>query len=168
MRKRTDYIVVHCSATPASMDVDAKLIDRWHRQKGWLKIGYHFVIKRDGTVESGRKLDEAGAHVYGHNQHSIGICMVGGMTEDMRYPEDNFTAAQWASLKALLVEMKGLYPNADVLGHRDLDPNKACPSFDMISKWNEWFPEKGESHVDVADGDNDQSDKRDLRSTPDA
>ena len=48
-RKATDYIVIHCSATRPSQDIDAKEIDRWHRSRGWLKIGYHKVLKRDGT-----------------------------------------------------------------------------------------------------------------------
>ena len=67
-RKDTDYIVIHCSATKPSMDhVDAKEIDRWHRQRGWRKIGYHWVIRRDGIVEEGRELGEVGAHARGFN-----------------------------------------------------------------------------------------------------
>lgn len=114
------------------MDVQAKDIDRWHRQKGWLKIGYHFVITRDGTLQKGRDLDEVGAHVAGHNHNSIGICMVGGTAQDSKEPENNFTDAQWAVLGILLSEMQQLFPTAQVVGHYQLDPKKACPSFDVV------------------------------------
>ena len=66
------YLVVHCSATPASRDIGAKEIDLMHRQKGWRCIGYHYVIRRDGRVEAGRPENEPGAHVEGHNGHSLG------------------------------------------------------------------------------------------------
>ena len=135
-RQETDYIVIHCSATKASMDhVDAKEIDRWHRQKGWRKIGYHWVIRRDGIVEEGRELGEVGAHARGFNSKSIGICMVGGVDEDMN-PENNYTDEQWKSLEDLVRQMKLPYPDAEVLGHCDLpDVSKACPCFDVREWW---------------------------------
>ena len=61
-RLATKYIVIHCSQTRPSQNIGAKDIDRWHRERGWLKIGYHKVIKRDGTVEQGREDDAIGAH----------------------------------------------------------------------------------------------------------
>lgn len=131
------YIVVHCSASPPSVYVDKAVIDRWHRTRGWLMIGYHYVIKRNGEVETGRRLDQAGAHVQNFNSKSIGICMVGGMSdEDGKTPEDNFTQEQYHSLTKLLLELTFTYfPGAEILGHRDF-PNvhKACPSFD-VKKW---------------------------------
>lgn len=132
MRNATDLIVLHCSATPATQDIQARDIDRWHRQKGWLKIGYHFVITRDGTVQKGRDLDVVGAHVAGHNHHSIGICLVGGTKADCKTPENNFADAQWAALGVLLSEMQQLFPLAQVIGHYQLDSSKACPSFDVV------------------------------------
>jgi N-acetylmuramoyl-L-alanine amidase len=131
VRKSTEYIVIHCSATPASHDVDAKEIDRWHRAKGWLKIGYHFVIKRDGTVQKGRDLDAVGAHVAGFNHCSVGVCVVGGMDKDNKHPEDNFTLAQRQALHCLLTDLEALYPSAALVGHWELDPKKACPVLDM-------------------------------------
>ncbi len=68
-REETKYIVIHCSQTRPSQNIGAKEIDRWHRERGWLKIGYGKVIKRDGTVEQGRGDDEIQAHVKGYNQH---------------------------------------------------------------------------------------------------
>ena len=132
MRKLTNLIVVHCSATRPSHDVNAKEIDRWHRKRGWLKIGYHFVIKRDGTVETGRQLNEVGAHVAGFNSRSIGLCLIGGVTEeDGKTPEKNFTDIQWTALEVLLREMRGLFPEAKIVGHNELNSYKACPSFDV-------------------------------------
>ena len=130
-RKTTDFIVVHCSATRPSMDIGKKEIDRWHRERGFFKIGYHFVIRRDGTVETGRDLMEAGAHVQGINDRSIGICMVGGVTEnDVNTPECNFTMEQFVTLTVLLKQMKAQFPKAKIKGHNEF-AKKACPSFDV-------------------------------------
>jgi len=135
-RKETDYIVIHCSATKPSMShVDAKEIDRWHRQRGWRKIGYHFVIRRDGVVEEGRELGEVGAHAKGFNSKSVGICLVGGI-DDEGNPENNYTDEQWKSLEELVNQMLLPYPDAEVLGHCDLpDVKKACPCFDVREWW---------------------------------
>jgi N-acetylmuramoyl-L-alanine amidase len=129
------YLVVHCSATNPKQRVDAAVIDRWHRQRGFRKIGYHYVIKRDGQVELGRMIDEQGAHAVGFNDCSIGICLVGGVDKDLN-PENNFTAEQFASLKAKLEELLVKFPKAQVIGHRDLPGvKKACPSFDTREWW---------------------------------
>lgn len=134
-RKETEYIVIHCSATKASMNTDAKEIDRWHRQRGWRKIGYHWVIRRDGVVEEGRDLGEVGAHAKGFNHNSVGICMVGGI-DDKGEPENNYTDEQWKALEQLVWQMKLPYPDAEVLGHCDLpDVKKACPCFDVRKWW---------------------------------
>ena len=133
-RKATDWLVVHCSATPPSLNIGAKEIRQWHRAKGWVDIGYHFVIRRDGSIEPGRPVDVIGAHVENHNANSIGICMVGG-TNAKGIPENNFTDAQFHALAVKLRELKKVYPNASVCGHRDFKGvSKACPSFD-VSKW---------------------------------
>ena len=133
MRKETKEIIVHCAATKPRMDIGASDIDRWHRERGWLKIGYHFVIKRDGTVETGRELEEVGAHAKGHNAISVGICMVGGLSEDNE-PETNFTADQWSSLENLVDDLTEKYPDAKVIGHNDIS-SKACPTFNV----GEWY-----------------------------
>lgn len=140
-RASTDWIVIHCSATRPSQNIDAAEIARWHRMRGFVGIGYHYVIKRDGTVERGRPEDTVGAHVSGHNHNSIGICLVGGVSEkDVNKPESNFTKAQLAALKALIVDVRTRYPNTKVQGHRDFpNVNKACPSFN--AKW--WAKRNG-------------------------
>lgn len=133
-RKTTDFIAVHCSASLPDPATDAKVIDRWHRQRGFLMIGYHFVIKTDGTVEPGRDEDSIGAHVEGYNARSIGVCMVGGVDANgpAGKPVNNFTPAQFTSLTRLLMELRRKYPKVVIQGHRDF-PNvaKACPSFDV-------------------------------------
>ena len=138
-RKETTAIVVHCSATRPSQDIGVREIDRWHRQKGYFRVGYHLVIRRDGTLEKGRDLDQVGAHARdaGYNRKSVGICLVGGVSEkDVSVPENNFTDAQFATLSCAIAALKGTYPTiVEVIGHRDIPGvKKACPSFD-VSAW---------------------------------
>lgn len=132
-RPLTDHIVVHCAATKATMDIGVREIRQWHVQQGWLDVGYHFVIRRNGTVEDGRPHDVVGSHVKNYNSRSIGICLVGGINAKGA-PENNFTAAQFESLSLLLRAQKRTYPNTKIVGHRDLDSGKACPSFD-VAQW---------------------------------
>lgn len=131
MRKIT-HIVVHCSATKAGLDIGAATIKRWHLDKGWSDIGYHFVIRRNGQLEKGRALETPGAHVEGHNANTIGICLVGGL-DDAGQPEMNYTADQMARLFQTVAELKRQFPRAVVLGHRDFPAvRKACPCFNTI------------------------------------
>lgn len=132
-RKETNLVVIHCAATKPSMDIGLREIRQWHVQQGWLDVGYHYIVRRDGTVETGRPHDVVGSHVKGHNFESVGICMVGGI-DDAGTPKDNFTDAQWAALEGLVWEISTvMYPNARICGHRDLDSGKACPSFDVAT-----------------------------------
>ena len=120
----------------SNIDETLKEIDRWHRQRGFLKIGYQFVIRRDGTLETGRALEDVGAHTTNFNSRSVGICLVGGLDEQMK-PEANFTPEQWAALEKLVKGLKSKhYPNAQVIGHRDVAA-KECPCFDVKSWWSE-------------------------------
>ncbi|HEX8545119.1 MAG TPA: N-acetylmuramoyl-L-alanine amidase [Pseudomonas sp.] len=145
-RDSTDLIVVHCSATKASADIGVRDITQWHIQRGFDTVGYHYVIRRNGELETGRPESAIGAHVRGHNSNSIGICLAGGVDANNK-PENNFTPAQFVSLEALLRRLKERYPQARILGHRDLSPDKnsdgkitpnefikACPSFD-VAQW---------------------------------
>lgn len=131
-RNRTDFIIIHCAATKPSMDIGRKEIDRWHRARGWNGIGYHFVIRRDGELETGRALDAQGAHARGYNHKSIGICLVGGIDENGK-PEDNFTPVQWCVLRSLVAVMQDNYPDAKVIGHNEIAA-KSCPSFNVQEK----------------------------------
>lgn len=142
--KRTiKYIVVHCTATPEGREHTAQDIDRWHKQRGWRGIGYNYVIRLDGMIELGRDVDEIPAHVVGHNKSSIGVVYIGGNEANktlvngkmIHKAKDTRTERQKQSMLYLLKELKKLYPNAQILGHRDFKGvNKACPSFD-VKKW---------------------------------
>lgn len=70
------YIVVHCSATKPVQDIGRKEIDIMHKERGFDEVGYHFIIRQNGVIESGRSLDKVGAHASGHNSHSWGESMV--------------------------------------------------------------------------------------------
>lgn len=139
---RIDFIAIHCSATPATSDIGAAEIRRWHRQRGFRDIGYHYVIKRDGTVEPGRSPSIPGAHERKINRCSLAICLVGGSpavdTPEFRkgLGENNYTPAQWSALETLVKQLKAKHPDAEVIGHRDVPGvAKACPSFDVRPWW---------------------------------
>lgn len=123
-------IVIHCADTFADMDIGAKEIDQWHRQRGWSQIGYHYVIRRSGEIEKGRPESTPGAHVAGHNTGSIGICLVGGKARGRENP-CNFTRQQWSALENLVRILTLEYPQVEVLGHTDLDAGKSCPTFNV-------------------------------------
>lgn len=139
-RTKTDYLVIHCAATPPTMDVDIKTIEEWHKARGFKTVGYHFFIKRDGTIQEGREIGSIGAHVVGHNHSSVGICMAGGVGRDAKSPENNFTPDQWKSLYLTLQMLHEKYPAAVIVGHNDLDAGKACPSF-SVSEYVDDKPE---------------------------
>ena len=140
--RRIDYIAVHCSATRKGADFKAKDIDKWHKDRGWKCIGYHYVIDLDGTIEKGRPESEVGAHVSGYNSHSIGICYIGGLSKDGKKAEDTRTNAQKESLAKLLIQLMVKYPKAKIMGHRDFPKvHKDCPSFDVRPEYS-WIEEE--------------------------
>ena len=119
-------IIIHCSATPEGRDYTVADITRWHRQRGFRTIGYHYVIYRDGSVHQGRSENEMGAHCLGHNATSIGICYIGGLATDGRTPKDTRTPAQRAALVNLVAEMRRKYPGATVHGHNEFANSVRC------------------------------------------
>lgn len=127
-------IIVHCSYTPPSMDIGADEIRTWHvRDNGWKDIGYHYVIRRDGSIEKGRPVSVAGAHAAGHNHDSIGVCLVGGKKEGANQPDSNFTLKQWSELDFLLKAIRLVHGEIPVFGHRDFDSGKTCPTFNALT-----------------------------------
>jgi N-acetylmuramoyl-L-alanine amidase len=122
-------IIVHCAATPEGKNFTVKDIDKWHKQRGFTCIGYHYVIYLDGSIHTGRNLNLSGAHCTNHNSKSIGVCYIGGVAKDGKTPKDTRTKEQKESLLLLLKELKTKFPKAKIHGHRDF-ANKACPSFD--------------------------------------
>ena len=116
--RRITLLVIHCSAVRPDQTSSAAQIDTWHRQRGWkLGIGYHYVIRRNGEH---------------HNAHSIGICYEGGL--DIRgRPADTRTAEQRIALRHLLEKLHQRYPSALIVGHHDLNPQKACPCIPNVA-----------------------------------
>lgn len=126
--------VIHCAATLPGQHTTVADIDRWHRLRGFDGIGYHFYITRDGLIHTGRPLERIGAHARGFNAVSVGICYEGGL-DASAMPCDTRSIEQKAALVALLIRLKRDYPLMDIVGHRDLDPHKACPCFDAMSEY---------------------------------
>lgn len=131
--RQIKQIIIHCSCTPAGRNIGATTIRGWHTQKGFSDIGYHYVIRLDGTIEEGRPIDQIGAHCQGHNRNSIGICYIGGTEKDCKTPKDTRTTQQREALQQLCKQLKAEYPNATIHGHSEF-ANKACPSFD-VKQW---------------------------------
>lgn len=135
-----EYLVVHCSGTPPETDIDAIYLDTIHRGYGWRKIGFHLVIKRDGTIQRGRPETEAGQHLKGYDDRSLSICLIGGLHESETYtrrgtsfrkPWPDYEEEQLESLRAMLNAWKVKYPKAVVLGHSDINRGRCCPCFDV-------------------------------------
>src|SRR6056300_1278342 len=119
-------LVVHCSDTDNNEDLSALDIHKMHLEFGWDGIGYHKVICRSGKIQNGRPEYWIGAHVKGKNEISLGVCLIG---------RNKFTAKQYISLEKVLKNWKSLYPNAKIIGHRDVgDTHKTCPNFD-VKNW---------------------------------
>ena len=134
-KRKITEIIVHCTATQEGKNFTVSDITRWHKQRGFSTIGYHYVIYLDGTRHLGRNVNISGAHCENHNSHSIGVCYVGGLASDGKTPKDTRTNAQKTALLALLRELRRIYPMARIYGHRNF-ANKACPSFDAKREYS--------------------------------
>jgi N-acetylmuramoyl-L-alanine amidase len=168
MKRKLNAIVIHCAATPNGKDIKVAAIDAMHKTRGFKRdsqavrslnpdlkhIGYHYVIEVDGTIRTGRGIEEVGAHVQGSNSKSIGICLIG---------TDKFTDAQWTALRTLVIGLAAEISGRDIMhvdsalaaykdmgisikGHRDYSPDlngdgqitrnewiKICPGFEVAS-----------------------------------
>lgn len=126
------YIVIHCSDSPNHLNFDISDVDSWHKEKGWSGCGYHYVITRDGKLQQGRKLNQTGAHAYGYNSKSIGICLMGGKDQDGN-PNLDMTLVQDGVLMTLLEDLSNQFPNTSIIPHSEISP-KTCPNFNL-EKW---------------------------------
>jgi len=136
--REINSIIIHCSDSDYG---NRDTIDSWHRNRGWDEIGYHYVVMnayphyynlkdnrpdpgKDGEVALGRDIEKIGAHVKGHNDHSIGICLIGRQT---------FTARQIRVLVKLVQHLMSKFKVriGQVRGHYELNPLKTCPNIDM-------------------------------------
>ena len=134
--KSVRWLIVHCSASREDRDYTVEQMLRDHKARGFRTIGYHFYIRRNGVVTQHRHLLEVGAHCRPYNRCSIGICYEGGLDDEGR-PADTLTRAQYDAMWNLLRQLKITFPQAQIVGHRDLPGTtpKECPCFDAAKKF---------------------------------
>ena len=138
-REKTDTIVIHCSATPPTMDIGVEKIREWHvGENHWDDVGYHHILKRCGTLEPGRPEEMQGSHARAVNGTSLGICLVGGSNASGDW-ENNFQDEQFVTLKSLILDLIKRYEIKKIIGHYQVDDKKECPSF----KVPEWLEKNG-------------------------
>lgn len=137
-KRKITLIVVHCTGTEEGKDVTVQAIRNYHvNHNGWRDIGYHYVIYRDGSLHEGRDVNISGGHARGYNSNSIGIVYVGGCPKGhLGQSKDTRTAAQKATLVRLLKDMRRMYPQARIVGHKDLNKT-SCPGFDAKTEYKD-------------------------------
>ena len=135
MRKITE-IIVHCSDTVEGTNWTVDDLRKWHKDRGWLDIGYHYVVYLDGSIHKGRPDEVVGAHCEGHNAHSIGVCYIGGKEAGTFRAKDTRTPEQKEALLRLLIDLVCKYPDAKIYGHRDF-ANRKCPCFDARKEYSQ-------------------------------
>ena len=138
--RHINRIILHCTATREGRDYSVDTIRKWHTDKGWSDIGYHYLVYRDGSIHKGRPLERMGAHVRGYNANSIGIAYVGGVEAERGangkwIPKDTRTPEQIESLDFFIKELMCEYTDASLHGHNEFSA-KACPSFDVQKEYN--------------------------------
>tara|TARA_R110002153_G_scaffold104649_3_gene242699 strand:- start:2125 stop:2538 length:414 start_codon:yes stop_codon:yes gene_type:complete len=126
-------IILHCTATRVGEELDVSQIDKWHRDRGFSEIGYHYVIYADGTIATGRNIRKKGAHVKGHNHDSVGVAYVGGLDNNL-VPQDTMTMQQELAFLHLVNSLRVVFGSLSVHGHNEFS-NKACPSFEVQDKY---------------------------------
>ena len=121
---KIDKVIVHCSDSDYPQHDDAAVIKKWHLERGWEDIGYHFVIckKQIGLIQRGRDIDLVGAHCKGVNTTSIGICLTG---------KERFSMDQFRSLHRLIASIRLVMPKANIYSypHHYFNKGKTCPNF---------------------------------------
>lgn len=133
-KRRIDLLVVHCSATrPQDRYLPPQLIQD-HKLRGFSTAGYHYYVTLEGRLYALRHVDEAGAHAAGYNKFSIGICYEGGLDTQYR-PRDTRTPEQRQTLSQLMWNLRRRYPEAMVVGHRDLSPDRNADGSITPDEW---------------------------------
>ena len=148
-------IFVHCTAGPQTQTV-AEIQRYWKNVNKWKSPGYHYIIKPDGEIVPLQPEDKPSNGVAGYNSTSINVCYIGGVDKQGR-AVDNRTDAQKESLIKILKDLKSRYPDAEILGHREIwgqNPSKwhkMCPCFPAKAEYEHIMdePEPIEEHVEV-------------------
>jgi|PlaIllAssembly_1097288.scaffolds.fasta_scaffold482289_1 hypothetical protein len=124
LERKIDKIILHCSDSDIPQHDDIKIIDIWHKSKGWNSVGYHYFIKYIGDLQIGRPLSQIGAHCYGENATSIGICLSG---------KKQFSDAQFDTLYKLCKNLMDVFnlKMDDIYGHNEFNEIKTCPNFNV-------------------------------------
>lgn len=135
-RKQTSEIIVHCSATPEGKDYTVDQIHKWHLDRKFSMIGYHYVIYRDGSIHRGRPEGASGAHCTNHNYKSVGVCYIGGLDAKTGKGKDTRTEAQKKALVEVIKYLRKKYPKTTVHGHREFAA-KSCPCFDAKNEYKD-------------------------------
>jgi len=131
-------IILHCAATREGKDFSVDTIRDWHvKGRGWSDIGYHWVIRLDGSIEVGRPLERSGAHTKGHNKDSVGVCYIGGCDADGK-PKDTMNEEQEKAWRMIVLSLRTLYGDLTIHGHNEF-ANKACPSFIVKEKFADMY-----------------------------
>lgn len=131
--RELNRIILHCTATRAGQQVNVKQIDKWHRDRGWSGVGYHYVIYANGEIATGRNIRKKGAHVKGHNHDSVGVAYVGGLDNNL-VPQDTMTMPQEMAFLHLVNSLRVVFGDMSVHGHNEFS-SKSCPSFNVQEKY---------------------------------
>lgn len=123
--RKIDKVIIHCSDSDLKHHDNIDIIRQWHLDRGWVDVGYHYVITKSNGLQIGREINKTGAHVLKHNIGSIGICLTG---------KTFFSNEQYKTLYALCNNLISIFnlDIKDILGHYELDQNKTCPNFNMV------------------------------------
>tara|TARA_R110002050_G_C8928455_1_gene511861 strand:+ start:273 stop:671 length:399 start_codon:yes stop_codon:yes gene_type:complete len=120
-------VIIHCAETKTNQSFDISEVDLWHRKRGFDKVGYHYYIRLDGTLQIGRELEEIGAHCKGQNSKSIGICFEGGLNPNGS-SWDSPLNEQLLTYDVLIAYINSIYGKLNVFGHYEFS-EKTCPNF---------------------------------------
>lgn len=157
MKHNITRVVIHCSATKETSDYSFEQLERDHKARGFDECGYSYYIRKDGTVHEGREIGKRLAHATGFNTNAIAICYEGGLDSSGK-PKDTRTPQQKQALLNIILFCKTVWPNASVLGHRDLSPDKNgdgiispeewlkdCPCFDVRVEYQLTLKQNGKT-----------------------
>lgn len=146
-RGETSKIVIHHTGGSSDLDADSKTIHQWHLSQGWAGIGYHFVIRKDGTIERGRPVGSVGSHAYQHNSYTIGIHICGQFNIAQPTPQQIESAALLVA--NLCSDYKIPIDRKHIIGHDECYNSKTdgsgCPGrnlyamLDTISGKANWY-----------------------------
>ena len=133
-------VVVHWTETPTNKNIGSEEINEYHLASDLEGIGYHYVIRRDGSLQRGRPINIEGQHspLNNHNNRSIGVVFVGGINVPSGTPNpENFvsvqslTRSQFNTFDHICRAFYSTFAGGQVVGHNDVDQTEDDPGFDV-------------------------------------